>query len=224
HRDHEILRRLLGRVRIPLHAGRRRLDIPRRHPEDEYGRVDIPELVKYAAPKNVKIWIWLHYGGVVKHMEEAFASTKKWGVAGMKIDFIERDDQAGIDFYYKVAECAAGHHLMVDFHELHQTDRHGTHLAQRDGLRGGARHGAVQGGRDNPDNHVTLPFTRMLTGLMDYTPGGFENATKAGFVPRGRAPMVMGTRAHHLAMYAIYDAPVQMVADSPAAYRDHRRF
>ncbi|MBN9658811.1 MAG: glycoside hydrolase family 97 protein [Acidobacteria bacterium] len=189
------------------------------------GRVDVPELVKYAAPKKVKIWLWLHYRGVVKQMEEAFALYEKWGVAGMKIDFIERDDQAGIDFYYKVAECAARHHLMVDFHGSTKPtgmERTWPNVMGYEAVLGMEQSKA--GARDNPDNHVTLPFTRMLTGLMDYTPGGFENATKAGFLPRGRAPMVMGTRAHHLAMYAIYDAPVQMVADSPAAYKDQPSF
>ena len=80
------------------------------------GKVDIPELVKYAAAKRVKIWIWLYYQSTDKQMEEAFPLYEKWGVAGLKIDFIERDDQNGIDFYYRTAELAAKHHLMVDFH------------------------------------------------------------------------------------------------------------
>jgi len=80
------------------------------------GRVDIPELVRYAAPKNVKIWIWMHYHAVDTQMEQAFPLFEKWGVAGLKIDFIERDDQRGIDFYYRAAAEAARHHLMVDFH------------------------------------------------------------------------------------------------------------
>ena len=80
------------------------------------GRVDIPELVRYATPKHVKIWIWMHYHAVDAQMEQAFPLFEKWGVAGLKIDFIERDDQRGIDFYYRAAREAAQHHLMVDFH------------------------------------------------------------------------------------------------------------
>lgn len=189
------------------------------------GRVDIPELVHYATPKNVKIWIWLHYSGVVKNMEEAFALYEKWGVAGMKIDFIERDDQAGIDFYYRAAETAARHHLMVDFHGSTKPtgmERTWPNVMGYEGVLGMEQSKA--GARDNPDNHVMLPFTRMLGGMMDYTPGGFNNTTREEFVPRGRAPMVMGTRAHHLAMYAIYDAPIQMVADAPTAYKDQPSF
>jgi alpha-glucosidase len=79
------------------------------------GKVDIPELVNYAR-KNVRIWIWLSYGSVDAQLEEAFPLFEKWGVAGVKVDFIERDDQRDIDFYYRVAKAAAEHHLIVDFH------------------------------------------------------------------------------------------------------------
>jgi alpha-glucosidase len=66
---------------------------------------------------------------------------------------------------------------------------------------------------------VTLPFTRMILGPMDYTPGGFRHAAPAGFRPRNHAPMVQHTRGHAIAMYVVYDSPLQMVSDAPAAYR-----
>jgi alpha-glucosidase len=80
------------------------------------------------------------------------------------------------------------------------------------------------GARDNPDSHVTLPFTRMLAGPMDYTPGGFDNVTREEFVPRMQDPMVMGTRAHQLAMYVIFEAPFQMISDHPSAYEGQPTF
>jgi len=183
------------------------------------GRVDIPELVRYGASKNVKIWIWVHYLQLDKMMEEALAQYESWGVVGIKTDFIERDDQKGIEFYYRLAECAAKHHIMVDYHG--STVPSGIQRTYPNVLGYEAVLGMEQskaGARDNPDHHVMLPFTRMLVGLMDYTPGGFNNATKEEFVPIMNEPMVMGTRAHHLAMYVIYDAPFQMVADRPSAY------
>ncbi len=73
--------------------------------------------------------------------------------------------------------------------------------------------------RATPRHDVTLPFTRMLAGPMDYTPGGFRNVTAAEFAPRNRLPLVIGTRAHQLALYVVFDGPLQMLADSPAAYR-----
>jgi alpha-glucosidase len=80
------------------------------------------------------------------------------------------------------------------------------------------------GMRDNPDNHVNLAFTRMAVGPADYTPGGFNNVTREQFVPRAERPMVMGTRAHHLAMYVVDFAPFQMVSDDPQAYEDEPAF
>lgn len=189
------------------------------------GRVDIPDLVQYAKAKGVKVWIWLPYTLTTAQMDEAFPLYEKWGVAGLKIDFIERDDQIGINFYYRAAQLAAEHHLMLDFHGA--TKPSGLERTFPNVLGYEAVLGMEQskgGRRDNPDNHVMLPFTRMLTGRMDYTPGGFDNVTRDQFVARSTRPMVMGTRAHELAMYAIYESPFQMVADTPKAYEDQPTF
>ena len=189
------------------------------------GKVDVPEVVRYAAAKGVKVWIWLHWAAVDKQMNEAFALYEKWGVAGMKIDFISHDNQSGMDWYYRVAEKAAQHHLMVDFHGATKPtgmERTWPNIMGYEAVLGMEQ--SKGGGRDNPENHVTLPFTRMLAGPMDYTPGGFDNVTQSEFVARGNKPMVMGTRAHHLAMYAVFESPYQMVSDSPEAYKDQPSF
>lgn len=189
------------------------------------GRVDIPELVRYAGPKNVKIWIWLPYDRTAKQMDQAFALYENWGVAGVKIDFIERDDQEGIGFYYRAAEQAAAHHLMVDFHGSTKPsglDRTYPNIMGYEAVLGMEQ--SKGGARDNPDNHTTLAFTRMLAGRMDYTPGAFDNVTKEQFVARGEKPMVMGTRAHQLAMYVVYESPFQMVSDYPGAYENQPAF
>ncbi len=189
------------------------------------GRVDIPELVRYAAEKDVKVWIWLHWSGVQRQMDEAFPLYEKWGVAGVKIDFMSRDDQQMMDFYYRVADKAAQHHLMVDFHG--STKPTGLERTYPNVLGYEAVLGMEQskaGSRDNPDFHVMLPFTRMLAGRMDYTPGGFDNVTKGDFVSRSQNPVVMGTRAHHLAMYVVYESPFQMVSDHPSAYENQPSF
>ena len=189
------------------------------------GRVDIPELVEYAAAKNVKIWIWLYAKAVAKQMDTAFALYEKWGVAGIKIDFVERDDQGGIDFYYRTAAVAAKHHLMVDFHGC--TKPFGLERTYPNVMNYEAVLGMEQskgGSRDNPENHVMLAFTRMLTGPLDFTPGGFNNVTRENYVARSEAPMVMGTRAHHTALYVIYQAQLGMVSDYPAAYDGQPEF
>lgn len=189
------------------------------------GRVDVPEVVRYARSKNVKVWIWLTYRETERQMEEAFPLYEKWGVAGLKIDFVERDDQGGIDWYYRVADLAAQHHLMLDFHGATKPtgmERTYPNVLGYEGVAGMEQSKA--GSRDNPDHQTTLPFTRMLAGPIDYTPGGFDNVTKAGFESRMLAPMVMGTRAHQLAMYVVYQAAFQMVSDHPGAYRNQPAF
>lgn len=189
------------------------------------GKVDVPEVVRYAATKNVKVWIWLAYVDVDSQMEQAFPLYEKWGVAGLKIDFVERDDQRGIAFYYRAAKLAAEHHLMLDFHGA--TKPTGLERTYPNVLGYEAVLGMEQskaGMRDNPDHRVMLPFTRMLAGPMDYTPGGFENVTMKDFIARQIRPMVMGTRAQQLAMYVAYQAPFQMVSDTPKAYEDQPAF
>lgn len=187
--------------------------------------VNVPEVVKYAASKGVKVFIWLYSKYVWEQLDEAFPLYEKWGVAGMKIDFIERDDQPGINFYYRVAEKAARHKLMVDFHGCTKPwglQRTYPNVVGYEGILGMEQSKA--GGRDNPDNRVTLAFTRMIPGLMDYTPGGFNNVTAEEFVPQSEKPMVMGTRAHHLAIYAVYESPFQMVSDWPEVYKNDKTF
>jgi alpha-glucosidase len=189
------------------------------------GRVDVPDLVSYASAKGVRVWIWISYDEAESQLKDAFPLYEKWGVAGVKIDFISRDDQAGIDFYYRAAEEAARHHLMLDFHGA--TKPTGMERTYPNVLGYEAVLGMEQskgGSRDNPDNRVMLPFTRMLAGAMDYTPGGFDNVTKEDFVARGQRPMVMGTRAQQLAMYVVYLAPFQMVSDHPGAYENEPAF
>jgi alpha-glucosidase len=189
------------------------------------GRVDIPEVVRYAKSKGVKVWIWAHSRDVARQMDEAFPLYEKWGVAGVKTDFLMRDDQGMIGFYYRTAEKAAQHHLLMDYHGAAKPfglERTWPNVLGYEAVLGTEQSKAT--GRDNPDSHVMLPFTRMLAGAMDYTPGSFHNVTQADFVPQNERPSVMGTRSHQLAMYVVYDSPAQMVCDYPAAYEGQPAF
>lgn len=187
--------------------------------------VNVPEVVAYAKSKGVKVFVWLYSQYVWNQMDIAFPLYEKWGVAGVKIDFIERNDQAGIDFYYRVAEKAAKHRLMVDFHGCTipwGLQRTYPNVVGYEAILGMEQSKA--GGRDNPDNRVTLAFTRMIPGLMDYTPGGFNNVTPEEFIADMDCPQVMGTRAHHLALYVVYESPFPMVSDWPEVYKNDRSF
>ena len=189
------------------------------------GNVDVPALVQYAAKKNVKIWIWLYSKAVAAQMHEAFPLYEKWGVAGVKIDFVLRNDQQGIQWYYDVARLAAEHHLMVDFHGATQPwgiQRTYPNVLDYEAVLGLENNKA--GRRDGPVNRTTFPFTRMLSGPMDYTPGGFDNVTPEDFIARDKNPMVMGTRAQQLALYVVFEEPLAMVSDVPSAYANQPAF
>jgi len=189
------------------------------------GTVDVPELVRYAKEKGVRVWIWLLGNHVERRMDEAFPLYEKWGVAGLKIDFILRDDHHGMNFYYRVAKKAAEHHLMLDFHGATKPsgiERTFPNILSYEAVLG--MENSKVGTRDNPEYHTTIPFTRMLAGPMDQTPGAFDNRTLEEFTPRMEAPMVMGTRAHQLAMYAVFQCAFQMVSDVPYAYDNQPAF
>ncbi|MDW5265977.1 MULTISPECIES: glycoside hydrolase family 97 protein [Acidobacteriaceae] len=189
------------------------------------GKIDVPELVRYAATKNVKVWIWCYSESVMKQMNEAFPLYEKWGVAGIKIDFINRDDQTGIKFYYDVARTAAEHHLMVDFHGTRTPwglERTYPNVMSYEGVLGMENNKV--GRRDSPVDRTVFAFTRLLAGPMDYTPGGFNNATEDGYIAQNTNPMVMGTRAQQLALYVVFQTPIQMVSDSPQMYAGQPAF
>ena len=189
------------------------------------GNVDVPELVSYATAKHVKVWIWLYSISVMNQMKEAFPLFEKWGVAGVKIDFVNRDDQEGIKFYYDVAREAAEHHLMVDFHGASKPwgiERTYPNVLSYEAVLGMENNKVAR--RDSPVDRTVFPFTRMLAGPLDYTPGGFNNVTEDSFVGRGQSPMVMGTRAQQLALYVVFQTPIQMVSDSPQAYANQPAF
>lgn len=189
------------------------------------GKIDVPELVRYAAAKNVKIWIWCYSESVMDQMKEAFPLFEKWGVAGVKIDFINRDDQRGVQFYYDTAREAAAHHLMVDFHGTRTPwglERTYPNVMSYEAVLGLENNKVAR--RDSPVDRSVFPYTRLIAGPMDYTPGAFNNATEDAFEGRNTSPMVMGTRAQQLALYVIYQTPIQMVSDSPQAYVDQAGF
>ncbi|MDR0725303.1 MAG: glycoside hydrolase family 97 protein [Prevotellaceae bacterium] len=187
--------------------------------------VNIPEVVRYAKEKGVKVIIWVGGSNVWNQMDTAFPLYEKWGVAGLKIDFILRDDQAGIDFYYRVAEKAAKHKLLLDFHGATKPwglQRTYPNVIGYECILG--MENSLVGVRDNPENRLVYPFTRMIAGLVDFTPGAFDNATRDEFVARNQKPMAMGTRAHHLAIYVVYESPFQMISDWPENYKNQTDF
>ena len=182
--------------------------------------IDIEELVAYGKKKNVGIILWVVWKTLDDQWEAAFNQAEKWGVKGLKIDFMQRDDQPVMNFYHRVCREAARRRMLVDFHGAIRPatmTRTWPNLVNVEGVRGLEQ--TKWSKYANPEHNVTLPFTRMLLGPMDYTPGAMVNAgPEKNFAPIFERPMSLGTRVHQLAMYVIYEAPLQMLADSPSHY------
>jgi len=181
--------------------------------------MDMEELTAYARQKNVGIILWLVWNTFDAKMDEALAQFERWGIKRLKVDFMQRDDQPVINYYHKVCREAAKRKMLVDFHGAQKPatmTRTWPNLISTEGVRG--LEWVKWSDSTHPEHDVTLPFTRMFLGPMDYTPGAMKNAAKKSFAPIFEAPMSMGTRCHELAKYVVFESPLQMLSDSPSNY------
>ncbi len=182
-------------------------------------RIDMPGLIAYAAERGVGIMLWVHWKALDDQMDEALATYEKWGVKGIKVDFMDRDDQPMVDYYHRLLTKTGQHRLMLDLHGAYRPTglvRTYPHYVTQEGVMGAEFN--KWSGRLTATHNVTLPFTRMLLGPMDYTPGGFRNVTPQAFQHQFILPVVKTTRGQALAMYVVYDSPLSMVSDSPVTY------
>jgi len=181
--------------------------------------LDMEEVMAYAKQKNVKILLWLAAATLDKQMSEALDLYEKWGVAGIKVDFMNRDDQLMMNWYEKVLQQAARRHMVVNFHGTCKPTglrRTYPNLLTQEGLIEFEFSGCSDW--DNPDHHNTLPFLRNVAGPMDYIPGTFNNVSKEHFHIDADYPAGMGTRAHSIAMAVTTTSPMQMIPDAPSDY------
>jgi alpha-glucosidase len=182
--------------------------------------IDMPQLVKYAHSKGVGVVLWMTSVALEQNFDKAFKTFDKWQVDGLKVDFMQRDDQVMMDFCVSVAEQAAKQKLLVDFHGGSKPtglQRTYPNVLTQESVMGLEQ---TKWSRNaNPDMSVLLPFIRMVVGPMDYTPGAMDNFNAENFRLSFENPASLGTRAHQLAMYVSYLSPLQMLADTPTKYR-----
>jgi alpha-glucosidase len=186
---------------------------------DVVPEINMEELASYAKEKNVGIILWVVWKTLADQLIPALDQYQKWGVKGIKVDFMQHNDQLLINFYYKVSRETAKRKMLVDFHGAQRPasmTRTWPNLISTEGVRG--MEWSKWSAESEPKHNVTLPFTRMFLGPMDYTPGAMRNATKATFAPISAQPMALGTRCHQLAMYVVFESPLQMLSDSPSNY------
>ncbi len=195
-------------------------DVTKPRPE-----IQMDELLRYAASKGVKLRLWVHQKALKPQIDKAFALYERWGIQGMMVDFLDRDDQEMVEFSETILKKAAEHHLQIQFHGVWKPtgrNRSYPNLTNHEGVLN--LEYLRWSDLCTPQHNVTVTFTRMLAGPMDYHLGGFRAVTRTEFKPRKVGPVVIGTRCHHMATYIVYENPVPMVADYPSAYGNQPGF
>jgi len=189
-------------------------------------KINLAEIIEYAKKKNVSVILWASWYAASQKTIEAFSKYAAMGIKGFKIDFMDRDDQKMVVSLYDIAQKAADYKLVIDYHGMYKPtglQRTFPNILNCEGVKG------MENVKWTPNDNVprydaSIPFIRMVAGPMDYTPGAMRNATRNGFHPDGSMPMSQGTRSHQLAMYTVFEAPLQMLADNPTAYMKEQEY
>lgn len=183
--------------------------------------VDLKKLINYAASRNVGLILWAGYYAFNRDLEKVCKHYSELGIKGFKVDFMDRDDQPMVEFYYKAAEIAAKHRLLLDFHGAYKPtglNRTYPNVLNFEGVHGLEQLKFTSNNIDQVTYDVTIPFIRMLAGPMDYTQGAMRNANKKNFRYITEEPMSQGTRCRQLAEYVVFESPLSMLCDSPSMY------
>lgn len=187
--------------------------------------LDLAGIRRYAVARRVRLWTWVHQAALRGRVEAAFAAFEKLGWSGVMVDFFDHDDQETVEFSEEILRAAARHRVLVHFHGVWKPtglQRTYPNLMNHEGALN--LEYLKWSDRCTPEHTLRLVFTRLVAGPMDYHLGGFRAVTRAAFQPKNRAPNVLGTRGHHLAMYVCFENPQPMVADYPAAYEGQPGF
>ncbi|MCJ7446198.1 MAG: glycoside hydrolase family 97 protein [Bacteroidales bacterium] len=181
--------------------------------------INLSEIIEYGKQRSVGVILWASWYNILQQMDTVFPLYEKMGVKGLKIDFVDRDDQKAVASTYEIARNAADHHLLVDYHGVFKPtglQRTYPNVVGYEGVKG--MENVKWANEDVPRYDVSLPFIRMMAGPMDYTPGAMRNSNRANFRPINSNPMSQGTRCHQLAMYVIFEVSFQMLSDNPTIY------
>ena len=181
--------------------------------------VNLREIIAHGKEKGVGVILWASWIEILQQMDKVFPLFQEMGVKGLKIDFIDRDDQVAVASTYEIAKKAADHHLLVDYHGVFKPagiQRTYPNVVGNEGVKG--MENVKWAVEDVPRYDVSLPYIRMMAGPMDYTPGAMRNSNRRNFRPINSDPMSQGTRCHQLAMYVIFEVPFQMLSDNATIY------
>jgi alpha-glucosidase len=179
--------------------------------------INMDTISVYAKEKGIKLSMWTLSMTLDRQLDSALNQFNKWGVDFIMTDFIDRDDQKTVNFYQRIAEACAVHKLMIMFHGAYPPkgfNRTYPNNITREGVLGSEYN--AWSDKPTPEHNVTLAFTRMLAGPLDYEPGILDNATKAQFKPIWGKVMSQGTRCHQLAMFIVYNSALQIFSGNPS--------
>ncbi len=188
--------------------------------------LDLPGVAAYANSKGIGLILWVVWYELERQMNEALDYYQSLGIKGIKLDFMDRDDQYMTDFYRKVAEECAKRKIEVIFHGAYKPDglsRTYPNILTYEGVMGNENARWITG-FPNPNHNVMLAFTRLIAGPMDYTPGSMTNSTETNFTGQWKYPMTQGTRTQQLAMLVVYESGIQTLCESPKIYETLREF
>ena len=192
--------------------------------------LDLEELITYGQQKGVDIVLWTVFNVLYEQLDEACQKYAAMGVKGFKVDFLDRNDQTGVEMAYRICEKAAQYHLFLDYHGFYAPtglNRTYPNLLNFEGVFGMEEVKWKPEEKDMPHYDVTFPYIRMMSGNVDFTPGAMRNATRADWRPIYYSPVSQGTRCHQAAMYVVFDSPFTMFCDTPTSYEaepDYTKF
>ena len=182
--------------------------------------IKLEELITYGKQKGVDLMVWSSWRDMLSQKEKAIPYFEKMGIKGIKIDFIDRDDQLAVASTYEIAKLAAEHHVMIDYHGVFKPTGLQKTYPNVVGYEGvyGLENFKWASNFDGPRYCVTLPFIRNQAGPMDYTSGAMRNSNKANYRPVNSNPMALGTRVNQMAQFIVFEVPIQMLSDNPTIY------
>lgn len=183
--------------------------------------LNLREVISYANSKNVGVFLWAGFLSLERDLEKATRHYAQMGIKGFKVDFFNRDDQAMMNYMWRFAEECAKNELMLVFHGCSKPSgmqRTYPNVVNYEAVFGLEQMRWSKPEVDHVTHDVTLPFTRMVAGPMDYTPGAMRNSLMGMYYPNKKNPMSQGTRAHQVAAFVVFDSPFNVLADSPSRY------
>lgn len=188
-------------------------------PRKTLPELDLPAVSQYAASKGIGLILWVQWTDIDKEMISWLDYLQSINIKGIKVDFMDRDDQYMVDFYHRLAVECAKRKIFIIYHGSYKPDgmtRTYPNMLTFEGVLGNEY--SKWTNQPVPVHNVTIPFTRMITGPMDFTPGSMVNTTKEAFAPDMMKPVTMGTRAQQLAMLVVYESGIQSLCESPKLY------